>query len=196
MQSCRIKYWHLPLCFSTILIYAFYHCYKRVNLIFQTSEQIFNLTHFNCKSQTLNSLNREQLYADNANFVIYPLECIQDIMDRFSPVFVKFGLALSLKKTEVVEISEMKLDDFYHEGFSDYCLHLYCYFHNVSDDISSNMKVPEFDKHLKKAGGHIGQNIVKITIKMKTVVWKLLMIKKTEVINTPAPCKIDICEWN
>ena len=31
------------------------------------------------------------------------------------------------------------------------------------------MKVPEFDKHLKKAGGHIGQNIVEITIKMKTI---------------------------
>ena len=31
-----------------------------------------------------------------------------------------------------------------------------------------SMKVPEFDKHLKKAGGHIGWNIVEITIKMKT----------------------------
>ena len=26
---------------------------------------------------------------------------------------------------------------FYHKGFSDYCLHLYCYFHNVSADMSS-----------------------------------------------------------
>ena len=39
------------------------------------------------------------------------------------------------------------------------------------------MKVPEFDKHLKKAGGHIGRNIVEITIKMKTIVRKPLMIK-------------------
>ena len=30
-------------------------------------------------------------------------------------------------------------------------------------------KVPEFDKkHLKKVGGHIGRNVVYITIKMKT----------------------------
>ena len=36
---------------------------------------------------------------------------------------------------------------------------------------------PEFDKHLKKAGGQIGQNVVEITIKMKTIVQKLLMIK-------------------
>ena len=34
----------------------------------------------------------------------------------------------------------------------------------------------KFNKHLKKAGGHISQN-VEITIKMKTIVRKTLMIK-------------------
>ena len=33
------------------------------------------------------------------------------------------------------------------------------------------------NKHLKKAGGHIGRNVVEITIKMKTIVQKPLMIK-------------------
>ena len=41
----------------------------------------------------------------------------------------------------------------------------------------SSVYVPEFDKHLKKTGGHIGQNVVEITIKMKTIVRKHLMIK-------------------
>ena len=41
----------------------------------------------------------------------------------------------------------------------------------------SFVKVPEFDKQLKKARGHIGRNIVDITIKMKTIVQKHLMIK-------------------
>ena len=41
------------------------------------------------------------------------------------------------------------------------------------------VKVPEFDKDLKKAGGHISQNVVEITIKMKTILQKPLMIKKT-----------------
>ncbi len=40
-----------------------------------------------------------------------------------------------------------------------------------------SVKVPKFDKHLKKAGGHIGRNVVEITINMKTIVRKLLMIK-------------------
>ena len=40
------------------------------------------------------------------------------------------------------------------------------------------MKVREFDKHMKKAGGHIVWNVEEITIKMKTIVRKPLMIKK------------------
>ena len=35
----------------------------------------------------------------------------------------------------VVWISETKLEDFYHSGFSDYCLHLYCY-NNKNEDNS------------------------------------------------------------
>ena len=50
---------------------------------------------------------------------------------------------------------------------------------SIKDIVGSSVKVPEFDKHLKKAGGHIGRNIVEITItiKMKTIVRKPLMIK-------------------
>ena len=39
---------------------------------------------------------------------------------------------------------------------------------SIKDVVRSSVIVPEFDKHLKKAGGHIGRNIVEITIKMKT----------------------------
>ena len=67
---------------------------------------------------------------------------------------------------------------FYRYVFLDYCLRLHCYFQNVSADrFSGLLQVPEFDKHLKKAGGHIDRNVVEITIKMKTIVWKPLMIK-------------------
>ena len=41
--------------------------------------------------------------------------------------------------------------------------------------------VLEFDKHPKKAGGHIGRNVVEITIKVKTVVRKPLMIKMSKI---------------
>ena len=41
---------------------------------------------------------------------------------------------------------------------------------SIKDVLRSSVKVPEFDKHLKKARGHISQNVVEITIKMKTIV--------------------------
>ncbi len=40
---------------------------------------------------------------------------------------------------------------------------------SIKDVVQSSVKVPEFDKHLKKAVGHISQNVVEIT-KMKTIV--------------------------
>ena len=48
---------------------------------------------------------------------------------------------------------------------------------SIKDVVRNSVKVPEFDKHLKRTGGHIGRNFVEITIKMKTIVRKPLMIK-------------------
>ena len=48
---------------------------------------------------------------------------------------------------------------------------------SITDIVRSFVKVPEFDKHLKKAGGHIGRNVVEITMKMKTIVRIPSMIK-------------------
>ena len=48
---------------------------------------------------------------------------------------------------------------------------------SIKDVVRSSVKVPQFDKHLKKAGGYIGRNVVEITIKMKTIVQKPLMMK-------------------
>ena len=44
----------------------------------------------------------------------------------------------------------------------------------IKDVVQSSVKVPEFNKHLKKAGGHIGRNVEEIT--MKIIVRKPLMI--------------------
>ncbi len=48
---------------------------------------------------------------------------------------------------------------------------------SIKDVHRISVKVPEFDKHLKKAGGHIGRNVMEITIKIKTIAQKPLMIK-------------------
>ena len=54
---------------------------------------------------------------------------------------------------------------------------------SIKDVVQSSVNVPEFDKHLKKVGGHIGWNVVEITIKMKTIVQKPLMIKKDSLVS-------------
>ena len=51
---------------------------------------------------------------------------------------------------------------------------------SIKDIVRSSVKVPKFNKHLKKARGHISQNVVEITIKIKTIVRKLLMIKTNQ----------------
>ena len=51
---------------------------------------------------------------------------------------------------------------------------------SIKDTVRSSVKVLEFDKHMKKAGGHIGWNVVEITIKMKKIIRKPLKIKITK----------------
>ena len=38
---------------------------------------------------------------------------------------------------------------------------------SIKDEVRSSVTVPEFDKYLKKADGHIGRNVVEITKKDK-----------------------------
>ena len=68
---------------------------------------------------------------------------------------------------------------------------------SIKDVVRSSVKIPVFDKHLKKAGGHIGRNVVEITIKMKTIVRKPLMIKSSindhNAASTDFPDSLDIC---
>ena len=61
---------------------------------------------------------------------------------------------------------------------------------SIKDVVRSSVKVTEFDKHLKKTGGHIDRNVVEIIIKMKTIVRKPLMIKTKYNYQTRCECLI------
>ena len=62
---------------------------------------------------------------------------------------------------------------------------------SIKDVVRSSVKVPESDDHLKMAGGLIVRNVVEITITMKTIVRKPLMIGFRSYGNQTRPIK-----WN
>ena len=71
--------------------------------------------------------------------------------------------------------------------------------HGFNKGRSSKFRVSSlFDKHLKKVGGHIDLKVVEITIKMKTIVRKSLMLKKEIILignlssKFPELCRKDI----
>ena len=44
---------------------------------------------------------------------------------------------------------------------------------SIKEVVRSSVKVPEFDKHLDKAGGRIDRNVVEITIVQKPLMMKV-----------------------
>ena len=88
--------------FAVVLAHAFHDCDIGINMRFRTTGKVFNLRRFNTRSKTFQALIRELLYADDADFVAYTHEDMQNFMDRFSEASTAFGLTISLKKTKVM----------------------------------------------------------------------------------------------
>ena len=95
-----------PTLFSIYLAVLLTHAFEDVDvgilLRFRTSGKVFNLRRLNTKSQVFQSLIRELLYADDADFLAHSEADMQIIMDNFSRACAAFGLTISLKKTKVM----------------------------------------------------------------------------------------------
>ena len=88
--------------FATLLAHAFQNCDEGVYLRFRTTGSVFDLRRFNAKSKTFQTLIRELLYADDADFIAHTEKGLQHILDRFSNSCEAFGLTISLTKTKVM----------------------------------------------------------------------------------------------
>ena len=62
----------------------------------------FTVVHFRAKTKTTNILVRELLFADDSVLIVHSAEEIQRIIDAFTNASSKFGLKISIKKTEVM----------------------------------------------------------------------------------------------
>ena len=91
----------------------------------QTEEHLNPLIHENWADERLYRWH----FPDN-NLII---ATVMDMVTSTGAYFYKCKLLF------IVWISGIKFVDFYHLGFLDYCLHLYCYIHNVLADKSSDL---------------------------------------------------------
>ncbi len=87
--------------------------------------------------------------------------------------------SISHNRVQVLSIPVLLLTCSHNSGILNTCTQLWLIeseqatpVDSIKDVVRSSRMVPEFDKHLKKAGGHIGRNVVKVTITMKTIVRK------------------------
>ena len=67
-----------------------------------TDGKLFNLARLKAQTKMLRVLVRDMLFADNAALATHTEEYLQKVMDRFSHVCKQIGLAISVRKTNVM----------------------------------------------------------------------------------------------
>ena len=73
-----------------------------IYLKYRTDGGIFNLRRLRAKTEVAQTLIRELLFADDCAIMAHTLEHIQRLMDSFANAAKRFGITISLKKTEVM----------------------------------------------------------------------------------------------
>ena len=85
-----------------MLYVAYNDCQIGIPIQFRTDGDIFNNRRLQAKTKTVKDVIREHLYADDCVLVAHVVENAQELLDRFSKASKRFGLTISLKKTEVM----------------------------------------------------------------------------------------------
>ena len=101
MGSSKVAYWpprSFPSYQQCILDEAF-----RDTLVASTySPDLLNVVHFRAKTKITRIRTRELLFTDESALVAHSAEEMQKIVDAFSDASKKFGLKISIEKTEVL----------------------------------------------------------------------------------------------
>jgi hypothetical protein len=101
-QGCVLAPLLFIIFFSMLLFVAFKDCELGVPIDYRTDGSVFNLRRLQAKSKTLAAIIRDLLYADDCALVAHTLSEAQQLFDRFFSAAQRFGLTVSLKKTEVL----------------------------------------------------------------------------------------------
>ena len=103
-QGCVIAPTLFSIFFSMMLLVAFKDADDGVRIKSRPDLRLCNITtgHFNAQSKVILSTIRELLFADDCALAADSQEALQRLCDSFSTAARRFGLTISIKKTEVL----------------------------------------------------------------------------------------------
>jgi hypothetical protein len=101
-QGCVMAPVLFSLVFSAMLQDAFETNDKGISIRFRYDGGIFNLRRLQAKTKTSNMLLRDLLYADDCALIAHSESDAQEMVDDFARACHRFGLTISIRKTEVL----------------------------------------------------------------------------------------------
>ena len=101
-QGCVLASLLFSIFFSMMLLIAFKDCSVGVPVQFRTNGNVFNLCRFQSHTKTFQGVVRDLLYADDCALIAHSLDDAQQLSDSFHAAAARFGLTVSVKKTEVM----------------------------------------------------------------------------------------------
>ena len=101
-QGCVLAPTLFGIIFAFMLRYAFNNLDKGIYLQVRSDGKVFNIRRFSARTKLSEMLIRDFLFADDCALSAHSLEDLQIITNRFADAATKFGLTISLKKTEVL----------------------------------------------------------------------------------------------
>jgi len=99
-QGCVLAPTLFSIVFSAMLHDAFSDCDRGIYIQHRADGGLFNLRRFQAKSTVSATLLREFLFVDDCALAAHSVDDMQHIMDRFASSCQRFGLTISLTKTE------------------------------------------------------------------------------------------------
>ena len=101
-QGCVLAPTLFSILFSLMLTSAFKGSSAGIKLRYRTDRGAYDIRGLKARTKTTETLIRDLLYADDCAIVTHTEADLQDLTNRISAAAKKFGLTISIKKTEVM----------------------------------------------------------------------------------------------
>ena len=101
-QGCVMAPTLFSILFAAMLHSALENCPAGIKIRYRMDGQFFDLRRLKAKTKTSEALVRDFLYADDCALAAHSESALQDLADRLAEAATKFGLTISLPKTEVL----------------------------------------------------------------------------------------------